>query len=79
MNYPIYDSGNKFCSGLDLSSAYVTNNNADELIIKVTHVTFSFTDDTAVDYDKATSKSYTSCPAPSFAFCFTSESLLIHY
>ena len=56
MNYPIYDSGNKFCSGLDLSSAYVTNNNADELIIKVTHVTFSFTDDTAVDYDKATFK-----------------------
>ena len=56
MNYPIYDSGNKFCSGLDLSSAYVANDDADELIIKVTSVTFSYTEDTAVHYGKGTFK-----------------------
>ncbi len=56
MNYPIYDSGNKFCNGLDLSSAYVANDDANELIIKVASVNFSFTDDVAVDYGNATFK-----------------------
>ncbi len=56
MNYPIYDSGNKFCSGLDLSSAYVANDDADELIIKVNSVTFNFADDAAVNSSKATFK-----------------------
>jgi hypothetical protein len=57
MNYPISDiSGNKFCSGLDLSSAYVANDDADELIISVTSIHFSYLEDTAVDYGKATFK-----------------------
>ena len=56
MNYPIYNSGNKFCTGLDLSSAYVANDDADELIIGVTNVHFSYVDDTAVDYGKVTFK-----------------------
>ena len=56
MNYPIYDSGNKFCNGLDLSSAYVANDDANELIIKVASVNFSFADDAAVDYGKASFK-----------------------
>ena len=56
MNYPIYDSGNKFCNGLDLSSAYVAMDNEDELIISVANVNFSFADDAAVDYGKAAFK-----------------------
>ena len=56
MNYPIYDSGNKFCNGLDLSSAYVANDDANERIIKVANVNFSFADDAAVDYGKASFK-----------------------
>ena len=56
MNYPIYDSGNKFCTGLDLSSAYVVNDDADELIISVTSIRFSYLDDAAIDYGNATFK-----------------------
>lgn len=57
MNYPIYDiSGNKFCAGLDLSSAYVVNDDADELIISVTSIRFNYLDDAAIDYGEGTFK-----------------------
>ena len=56
MNYPVYDSGNRFCNALDLSSAYVANDDENELVIEVTSVTFSFADDAAVDSGIATFK-----------------------
>ncbi len=56
MNYPIYSSGNKFCTGLELSSAYVVNDDEEELIISVTIISFSYLDDAAIQYGEGTFK-----------------------
>ena len=45
-----------FCTGLELSSAYVVNDDADELIISVTIISFSYLDDAAINYGEGTFK-----------------------
>ncbi len=45
MNYPVYDNGNRFCNALDMSSAYIVTNDENELVIAVSDISFSFSDD----------------------------------
>ena len=48
-NYPIYDTGNRFCSALDVSSAYIMADNDEELVIAVSLVSISYGSDEIVD------------------------------
>ena len=48
-NYPVYDTGNRFCSALDASSAYIVSDNDEELVIAVSLVSISYGSDEIVD------------------------------
>lgn len=53
-NYPVYDTGNRFCSALDASSAYIVSDNDEELVIAVSLVSISYGSDEIVDVHPGT-------------------------
>lgn len=55
-NYPLYNTGNKIGSALDLSSAYILSDDENELVIAVSDVAINYTENRIVAVSPLTFK-----------------------